>query len=78
MARPRKYATDAERRAAHLAKQDRFDLVTSQFIGGTVRELAELFHASNNEVLNDLIRFALTNRDWKRQGLLWSSSKKDK
>jgi hypothetical protein len=72
MARPKVHADSAARRAAHLAERDRFDLVVPKHMGATIRELAEEFGASNNEVLVDLVRFALTNRNWRQGGLLWT------
>lgn len=74
MARPRIHADQASRRAAYLAVHDRFDLVTTRLTGESIRELATLFGCSNAEVLNDLVRYALTNRNWKQQGLLWTKS----
>lgn len=78
MARPKLYGSAAERRAAFLADKDRFDLVVPKHIGATVRELATEFDASVNDVLVDLVRFALTNRNWKHSGLLWSASHEGK
>lgn len=76
MARPKIHADKAAKRAAYLADKDRFDFVTSKVIGDTVRELAATFGATNSDVLNDLVRFALLNRNWKQQGLLWSRENK--
>lgn len=74
MARPKIYASSAERRAAFLRDKDRFDLVVPKHIGDTVRELSAEFDASANDVLIDLVRFALTNRNWKQSGLLWTTA----
>lgn len=76
MPRPKIHEDEAARRAAFLADKDRFDFITDKHIGASVRELAAHFGASNADVLNDLIRFALTNRNWKQQGLLWSNTRK--
>lgn len=75
MGRPRLHADDAARRAAYLEGKDRFDLVLPERIGATVRDIAAQYGASNAEVLADLVRFALTNRNWKTEGLLWSMNK---
>jgi hypothetical protein len=39
-------------------------------VAETIREIAEALDASGNEVVNSLIRFALTNRNWKQLGLM--------
>lgn len=74
MGRPKLYGSAAERRRAFLMDKDRFDLVVPKHIGDTVRELAAEFDASTNDVLIDLVRYALTNRNWKHSGLLWSTA----
>jgi hypothetical protein len=75
MARPRIHSDAAAKRAAHLTDRARLEVITSAQIAQTVAELAAQYDASKNEVINDLIRFALTNRDWKAQGLLWSMNR---
>lgn len=75
MGRPKIHETGADRRAAHLADKDRFDFITTKLMGESIRELAAAYECSNSEVLNDLVRYALTNRNWKTQGLLWHRAK---
>lgn len=73
MPRKRMHQTDAARQKAYRADKARYDFVTNTSVGGTIDELAAMYGATKNEVLNDLVKFALTNRDWKRQGLLWTA-----
>lgn len=72
--RPARHARNAERVAAYRKSHARLDFVTSERIADTVASLAEQFDCSKNEVMNSLIRFALTNRDWRKQGL-WGMNK---
>ena len=45
--------------------------------GQAVTGLAAYFDCSETEVINHLVKFALTNRDWKAQGLTgWASPDK--
>ena len=71
MPRPRKYATDAERLAAFRDGKSRLDLVIPKSVSQTIEELAILYGVSKQEVANSLLKFALTNRNWKTQGLVW-------
>lgn len=57
----------AEFRSRHV----RLDVSVDPSIGETIGELSSDFEVSKNEVVNCLLRWALTNRDWKRQGLVW-------
>lgn len=66
--------TSAQRVAAFRAARARFDVTTSKRIGDTVHSLAAQFDTSDNAVINSLIRSALTNRNWRQQGL-WGGSK---
>lgn len=72
MGRPRKHENVAAKKAAFREGKDRFDVAVPVHIGATIRELSEKYGASKNEVIEDLIRYALTNRNWVQQGLLWS------
>jgi hypothetical protein len=71
MGRKKIHADAQARRVAYLADKMRFDLILTTRIGNTVNDLAAQYETSTSQVLNDLIRYALTNRDWKGQGLLW-------
>lgn len=54
-------------RAAHV----RLDVSVNPATGDTLDGLACYFGCSRSVVVRSLLRFALTNRDWKSQGLLW-------
>ena len=62
----------AERVAAHREKYARLDVSIQVHTADTIDELAEQFGTSRALVVRSLLRFALTNRNWKTQGLLWS------
>jgi hypothetical protein len=66
--RPRKYASDAERKAAYRAAKARIDYTDKPEIKATISRLAQQFEVGENEVLQELVRFALCNRDWARLG----------
>lgn len=57
--------------AEHRATYARLDVSLSLSVDQTISELAHENHAGKAEVVRMLIRYALTNRDWKGQGLLW-------
>lgn len=69
MGRPRKYASAAEKQAAYrqrwVVRSLRLEAETDE----TIKRIADEFDASPNEVINSLIKFALTNRNWHTQGL---------
>ena len=67
--RPKKYASAAERQAAFRERYPTINVRTEPHIKGTVRKIAEEFDVSEAEVINSLIKFALTNRNWQSQGL---------
>jgi hypothetical protein len=69
MARPRKYASDAEKMRAY---RERYSVVTLRFeheTMATINRLADEFEASQSDVVNSLVKFALTNRNWFTMGL---------
>ncbi len=69
MGRPRKYANDAEKAAAFrdrwAVKSFRMEKETAD----TIKRLAEFTDASESEVVDSLIKFALLNRNWFVMGL---------
>jgi len=69
MARPRKYANDAEKmrayRDAWAVRTYRLEKTTDE----TIKKLAEFSDASESEVVDSLIKFALLNRNWFTLGL---------
>lgn len=62
---------NAARVAKHRAAHARLDVSVPANISDTIDELAEMFGTSRAVVTRSMIRFALTNRDWKKLGLLW-------
>lgn len=57
--------------AEHRAHYGRLDVSIPVSIEQTIEELARDNHAKKADVVRILLRYALTNRDWKSQGLLW-------
>jgi hypothetical protein len=70
--RPSLHADDAARVRAHRAKLARLDVSIKPEIAYTIGDIAGELDCSRNELLNSLIRFALTNRNWKQVGLYGS------
>lgn len=64
-------ASDSQRVAKFRSKHARLDVPISLPIGKTIEDLASQYGCSKAVVVRSLLRFALTNRDWKTQGLLW-------
>lgn len=69
--RSRNPASDSQRVAKFRSKHARLDVPISLPIGKTIEDLASKYDCSKAVVVRSLLRFALTNRDWKTQGLLW-------
>jgi hypothetical protein len=66
--RPAKYAqlgTSGRLRATHSKNPFALD----GKIAPTLERLAEQFDCTQTEVVNHLLRYALTNRDWVKQGM---------
>lgn len=61
----------SRRVADHRAQHVRLDVSVSPRTGLTLDDLATHFGTSRAVVVRSLLRFALTNRDWRQQGLLW-------
>lgn len=68
MGRPRIHATNAERQRAYRATKKAAILTPRQ--AEVIDEIAEQFETTRAVVLHNLVRFALTNRNWKQVGLL--------
>ena len=65
--------TDANARVrAYRSKLARLDVSIKPEIADTIGEIAAALDCSRNEVMNSLVRFALTNRNWKQVGLYGS------
>lgn len=67
--RPRKYASEAERQAAHRARWAvrSFSMVPDK--ARTIAELSTALDVSESAVLHALLSFALANRNWHITGL---------
>lgn len=63
---------NAARVAKHRATHARLDVSVPVNISSTIDELAEMSGASRAVVVRCMLRYALTNRDWKRLGLIWT------
>lgn len=55
----------------HRSSHVRLDVSVSLRTGASIDGLASRFDCSRSEVVRSLLRWALSNRDWKTQGLLW-------
>lgn len=66
MGRPKKYATAAERQAAYRRQSDTsvVDIRMKNETIETLNKFAEEMDISRNEVVHQLIQFALANRAW--------------
>jgi hypothetical protein len=67
--RPPVHTDDAARVRAHRAKLARFDYTDKPEIAEIIAEIASQLGCSRNEALQSMVRFALTNRNWKQVGL---------
>lgn len=63
------HASAAARKAAYRAQKARIDYTDKPAIAATLEEIAAELDCSKNELMQSLVRFALTNRNWKRVGL---------
>jgi len=64
-------ASDSQRVAKFRSVHARLDVPISLPTGQTIDALALQYGCSKAVVVRSLLRFALTNRDWKTQGLIW-------
>lgn len=67
--RPAKYASAAERQAAYRAANTIKTYRIDGKAAGTVAELAALYECDETHVVNNLLRFALANRNWRAMGI---------
>ena len=63
------HASAAARKAAYRAEKKRIDYTDKPAIAATLEEIAAELDCSKNELMQSLVRFALTNRNWKMLGL---------
>ncbi len=75
LGRPPVHADVNARVRAHRANRFRLDYTDKPEIAGTIAEIAEQLGCSRNEVMQSLVRFALTNRNWKQVGLYGSKGR---
>ena len=64
-------SSDSQRVAKFRSKHGRLDVPDYLAVSQTIDALASEFGCSKSVVVGSLRRVALTNRDWKKQGLLW-------
>lgn len=67
--RPRKHADAAARQRAFREQNKVVSLRLDGKLAPTVASLADQFDTDQTHVVNNLLRFALANRDWRRMGL---------
>lgn len=67
--RKAKHESAAARKAAYRANKARIDFTDKPEIAATLAEIAADLDCSKNELMQSLVRFALTNRNWKQVGL---------
>lgn len=67
--RSRVYASDSQRVAAFRSTKVRVETLLPHETGLRLSEIASSLDCSRNELLVSLVKFALTNRDWRRLGL---------
>lgn len=70
MGRPKLYESEAARQAAFRARNYRVDLTLPTETGETLKEIAASLDVKPAVLCASMIRFALTNRNWKTQGLM--------
>jgi len=66
------HASSAARKAAYRAERARVDYTDAPHIVAKLRETAAQLDCSVNELLQSMVRFAETNRNWKQVGLYGS------
>ena len=67
--RPAKYASAAERQAAFRARNAVKTMRLDGKLAGTIEALALQFDCTETHVANNLMRFALANRNWRTMGV---------
>lgn len=63
--------TSRFRVAEHRSKNVRLDVSIAPRTGDVIDALASHYDCSRAVVVRSLLRFALTNRDWFKVGLIW-------
>jgi len=65
--RPRKYTTAAERQAAYRARNEGVVTWRLAEVPAKIAEIAAQVDVSANELAYQMLKFALSNRDWRQQ-----------
>lgn len=68
------YENAAAREKSYREKFARPDILVPLETDQTLREICELHEVSKNALINAMVKFALTNHDWKRE-MLWGLTK---
>lgn len=69
MGRPKIHADQSERNAAFRATVRRLDIAVNPDLFDTLEKIAAFYGTTKNEVVNSLLRTALTSRDVFKSGL---------
>lgn len=64
-------AVTGNRVSAHRAKYGRLDVSIPLSVESTIAQLAQENQVDKAQVVRMLLRYALTNRDWRSQGMDW-------
>ena len=67
--RPRKYASDAEKMKAYRARAAEVCVRLEPKTMATLDSIAEEIGYTRNELMQSMVKFGLTNRDWRNEGL---------
>jgi metal-responsive CopG/Arc/MetJ family transcriptional regulator len=67
--RPRKYASDAEKMKAYRARAAEVCVRLEPKTMATLDSIADEIGYTRNELMQSMVKFGLTNRDWRNEGL---------
>jgi hypothetical protein len=67
--RPRKYASDAEKQAAYRSRAAEVCVRLEPKTMATLDSIADEIGYTRNELMQSMVKFGLTNRDWRNEGL---------
>ena len=67
--RPRKYASDAEKMKAYRARAAEVCVRLEPKTMTTLDSIADEIGYTRNELMQSMVKFGLTNRDWRNEGL---------
>jgi hypothetical protein len=73
--RPKLHASGAARTSAYRRRNVRLDVTLTPAIADTLASIASDLDCSRNALLASMVRFALTNRNWRQIGLFGSGEK---